>query len=285
MPEAGCRPLPAAACRAGQGLPLPEQRARGRGAGLYGWRQPCRGRQPAGQLAWAFAQPAPARRSAPGGWRAGRHRARRKEIDAARAESASLTAREQAGPPAWVRVVRAPLSGLVASSNTVAGQVVEPRELVFEIVDPARVDRGQYCRRDPGCSSSRAAPPSVGVPEGAAAVPGARARCAMGCSRCTSGPGREGPGCTAGGHRPAGAGHRRPAAIARKGVVLPAAGASRGESANEPAGGLKLAAERFVPQPVQAAAARRQHRARRPRAWPPISAWWCRGAALLSQFR
>ena len=32
-----------------------------------------------------------------------------------------------------------PASGVIASANVVAGQVVDARELVFEIVDPSRL--------------------------------------------------------------------------------------------------------------------------------------------------
>ena len=34
--------------------------------------------------------------------------------------------------------IRAPISGVVSASNVVAGQVVDAREVLFEIVDPAR---------------------------------------------------------------------------------------------------------------------------------------------------
>jgi hypothetical protein len=65
----------------------------------------------------------------------------RKEIEAAEAELTSLAARANAigsglnGREALV----APVSGVIASANVVAGQVVDARELVFEIVDPSRL--------------------------------------------------------------------------------------------------------------------------------------------------
>lgn len=62
----------------------------------------------------------------------------RKEIEAAESELASLKGRIAAvgsglsGREALV----APVSGVLAASNALVGQVVEPRELIFEIIDP-----------------------------------------------------------------------------------------------------------------------------------------------------
>lgn len=65
----------------------------------------------------------------------------RKEIEAAESELASLGARSSAiggGLNARDALV-APVNGVIASSNAVSGQVVDARELVFEIVDPKRL--------------------------------------------------------------------------------------------------------------------------------------------------
>lgn len=65
----------------------------------------------------------------------------RKDIEAAESERASLAARIDAlarGVAAVERLV-APVSGVIASANAVAGQVVDARELLFEIVDPTRL--------------------------------------------------------------------------------------------------------------------------------------------------
>lgn len=65
----------------------------------------------------------------------------RKELEVAESEAVSLDARIAAlgtglsGREALV----ASASGVIASANAVAGQVVDARELVFEIVDPARL--------------------------------------------------------------------------------------------------------------------------------------------------
>ncbi|ENO87892.1 efflux RND transporter periplasmic adaptor subunit [Thauera linaloolentis] len=65
----------------------------------------------------------------------------RKDIEAAESELASLGARASALNVGLRNrdALVAPVSGVVASSNAVAGQVVDARELVFEIVDPKRL--------------------------------------------------------------------------------------------------------------------------------------------------
>jgi hypothetical protein len=65
----------------------------------------------------------------------------RKEIEAAESEAASLAARIAAvgGGLSSREALLAPVSGVIASANVVAGQVVDARELVFEIVDPSRL--------------------------------------------------------------------------------------------------------------------------------------------------
>lgn len=65
----------------------------------------------------------------------------RKEIEAAESEVASLGARLAAvgaGLSARDPLV-APVSGVIASANAVAGQVVDARELLFEVIDPSRL--------------------------------------------------------------------------------------------------------------------------------------------------
>lgn len=65
----------------------------------------------------------------------------RKDIEAAESELASLKGRLQAvgaglsGRDALI----APVSGVIASATAVAGQVLEARELVYEVVDPSRL--------------------------------------------------------------------------------------------------------------------------------------------------
>lgn len=64
-----------------------------------------------------------------------------KEIEAAESELASLTERIAAvgGGLSTRDTLVAPVSGVIASANAVSGQVVEARELVFEVIDPLRL--------------------------------------------------------------------------------------------------------------------------------------------------
>jgi membrane fusion protein, heavy metal efflux system len=64
-----------------------------------------------------------------------------KDIETARAELQSLQQRSKAisGSAAAVETLVAPVSGVIAAINVVAGQVVDAREVLFEIVDPARL--------------------------------------------------------------------------------------------------------------------------------------------------
>lgn len=64
-----------------------------------------------------------------------------KDIEAAESELGSLTGRLQAvGAGLSNRdALVAPVSGVIASANAVAGQVLEARELVYEVVDPSRL--------------------------------------------------------------------------------------------------------------------------------------------------
>ncbi len=65
----------------------------------------------------------------------------RKDIEAAQSEADSLAERLAAVGAGLVtrEALVAPVSGVIASAHAVAGQVVDARELVFEIVDPGRL--------------------------------------------------------------------------------------------------------------------------------------------------
>ncbi len=65
----------------------------------------------------------------------------RKDIEAARVELKSLQARRAAVATGLHsrEPLRAPVSGVVSATAAVAGQIVESREVLFEIVDPARL--------------------------------------------------------------------------------------------------------------------------------------------------
>jgi len=65
----------------------------------------------------------------------------RKDIEAAESEAVSLAERAAAVSAGLGNrdPLVAPVTGVIASANAVAGQVVDARELVFEIVDPSRL--------------------------------------------------------------------------------------------------------------------------------------------------
>lgn len=65
----------------------------------------------------------------------------RKEIDAARAELASLLGREKAIATAvsGAEPIVAPADGVLASAQVLAGQIVESRDVLFEVVHPDRL--------------------------------------------------------------------------------------------------------------------------------------------------
>ena len=64
-----------------------------------------------------------------------------KEIEAARAEAGSLKARKAAVAASLFQreALRAPVSGVISRADVVAGQVVEAREILFEVMDPSRL--------------------------------------------------------------------------------------------------------------------------------------------------
>ncbi len=64
-----------------------------------------------------------------------------KEIDSARLEVQSLTERKAMARSSFSvsETLRAPVAGVISSVNAVAGQVLDAREVVFEIIDPTRL--------------------------------------------------------------------------------------------------------------------------------------------------
>ncbi|MBI1905747.1 MAG: HlyD family efflux transporter periplasmic adaptor subunit [Rhodocyclales bacterium] len=64
-----------------------------------------------------------------------------KEIEAARLEAEALKKRRAAVGASFdaSEPLRAPVDGTIAAANVVAGQVVEAKEVLFEVVDPARL--------------------------------------------------------------------------------------------------------------------------------------------------
>ena len=111
----------------------------------------------------------------------------RKDIEAAESELQSLTQRLGAvGAGLATRdALVAPVSGVIASANAVAGQVVDARELVFEVVDPSRL-RIEALAYDPAQAQSVAgATLAVGGQRVPLRFVARRAACVIRRSRCS----------------------------------------------------------------------------------------------------
>lgn len=175
----------------------------------------------------------------------------RKDIDAARTEAQGLQQREKSiGQSLASReVLTAPVSGVIARAEVLAGQVVEAREILFEVVDPARM-------------LVEATTTDAGL---AARVQGARLQETPGVVLSLRGAARvlrDGVLPLTFSLRPEKAGESIPLAIGQpvnvivklnervSGFVLPAQAVVR-NPANEPVVWIKSGAERFISQPVQ----------------------------------
>ena len=175
----------------------------------------------------------------------------RKEIDAARTEAASLAERERSIGNSLVarEALTAPVSGVIARTDLVVGQVVEPRDVLFEVVDPARM-LVEATTADAKVAANVAGASLQGMPEVSLRL--------LGASRTL----RDGVLPLTFAVTPVKAGTALPVAIGQpvtvvaqskeriKGMVLPAQAVVRNPS-NEPIVWIKSGAERFIPQPVQ----------------------------------
>jgi hypothetical protein len=173
----------------------------------------------------------------------------RKDIDAARVDAQSLAEREQriAASLDAREPLRAPITGVVARADLKSGQIVEARDVLIEVVDPARL-------------MVEASTPDVTLGNrlgGAslAGIEGVRLQL-VGAARALR------DGVLPLNFRASAAAGAAPLALGqsvnliatlkerRKGIVLPASAVVR-SPANEPVVWIKTGAERFLPQPVQ----------------------------------
>ena len=175
----------------------------------------------------------------------------RKEIDAARTEASSLAERERSigGSLVARETLTAPVSGVIARADLVVGQVIESRDVLFEVVDPARM-MVEATTADPTLAARVAGASLQGAPEVTLRLMGVSSSLRDGVLPLTFAV------------EPAKAGTALPLAIGQpvtvvaqsseriKGVVLPAQAVVRNPS-NEPIVWIKSGAERFIPQPVQ----------------------------------
>ena len=175
----------------------------------------------------------------------------RKDIEAARAELQSLSSRERSigGSLGAREALLAPVSGAIAQADIVAGQMVEARDVLYEVVDPARV-LVEATTPDPALAARIGAAQLQGVGGVTLQLLGAARSLRDGVLPMTFKAQSEKPGTAL------------PLAIGQpvtvlaslsqrtKGYVLPAQAVVR-NGANEPIVWIKAGAERYIPQPVQ----------------------------------
>jgi cobalt-zinc-cadmium efflux system membrane fusion protein len=175
----------------------------------------------------------------------------RKDIDAARAELQSLLERERdIGSSVHAREpMVAPVSGVIARADAIAGQVVETGHVLFEIVDPRQL-MVEATTTDPTIASRIGAAGLQGVPEARLKLLGAARSLREGVLPITF----EASAVEKAKGLPLAVG--QPVTVIAtltervKGIVLPAQAVVR-NAANEPIVWIKSGAERYIPQPVQ----------------------------------
>jgi membrane fusion protein, heavy metal efflux system len=175
----------------------------------------------------------------------------RKDIEAARAELASLRQRERAIAASLGarETLIAPASGVIARTNAIAGQVVSSGEVLFEVVDPARM-LVEATTVDPGLAARIGGAHLEGISGVTLSLIGASRSLRDGVLPLTF---RAHPGKS---------GAALPLAIGQpvtviaslseriRGIVLPAQAIVR-NPVNEPVVWIKLGAERYLPLPVR----------------------------------
>lgn len=176
-----------------------------------------------------------------------------KEIDAARAELASLTGRERAvsASLSGKEAITAPVSGIIASANVLNGQVVEARDVLFEIIDPKRMTV-EAQSTDAALASRVQSAALANVPGVELSLAGAGRSLRDGAlplnfqTRTSTNAANAGSALAVG----------QPVTVIvklsdkLKGILLPAQALVR-NGANEPIVWIKSGAERFIAQPVE----------------------------------
>lgn len=172
----------------------------------------------------------------------------RKEIEAAKSELESLAARERAvgGSIGAREALTAPVSGVIAKAEVVAGQVVESKDILFEIIDPRQAII-EATTPDPMLAPRLGGASIQGIPGVQLQLTGAARALREGVLPLTFRARSTGQVHLAIG---------QPVTLVVtlsdriKGYVLPAQALTR-NSANEPVVWIKSGAERYIPQPVQ----------------------------------
>ena len=175
----------------------------------------------------------------------------RKDIEAARNEAASLAERERSIAASLVarEALTAPVSGVIARTELAVGQVVDPRDLLLEVVDPARM-LVEATTADATKAARVAGASLQGVPEVTLRLIGASRALRDGVLPLTFAVSPVKPGAAL----PIAIGQPvtvvAQSSVRIKGMVLPAQAVVRNPS-NEPIVWIKSGAQRFIPQPVQ----------------------------------
>lgn len=172
----------------------------------------------------------------------------RKEIEAARLELEGLVGQERAvaGSVGAREALTAPVSGVISRAEVVAGQVVESKDILFEIVDPTRV-LIEATTADPALAQRLAGASVKDLPGVQLQFAGAARALRDGVLPLTF---------RARSGRPIPLAIGQPVTLVAalnervKGYVLPAQAVTR-NAANESVVWIKSGAERYIPQPVQ----------------------------------
>lgn len=170
-----------------------------------------------------------------------------KEIEAARAELTSLAGRERAvaGSVGGSDALIAPASGVIAAANILNGQIVEARDVLFDIVDPSRMVV-EATTTDAALAARVAGASLAGYPGVQLSFLGGGRVVREGALPLTFRASTKDPALAVG----------QPVTVVVgltdkvKGIALPAASLVRNQ-ANEPVVWIKSGAERFFAQPVE----------------------------------
>ena len=175
----------------------------------------------------------------------------RKDIEAARAEAGSLAERERhiGGSLQAREALTAPISGVITRADLVAGQVVDPRDVLVELLEPSRM-LVEATTADASLATRLAGATLQGTPEARLQLLGAARTLRDGVLPITFAV----TAAKAGSPLPLAIGQPITVLASSKervaGVVLPAQAVVRGPS-NESIVWIKSGAERFIPMPVQ----------------------------------
>lgn len=175
----------------------------------------------------------------------------RKEIEAARLEASGLAERERSIGASLnaMETLVAPTSGVIARADVVAGQVVEPRDVLFEIIDPSRL-LVEATTADVALANRLAGAALQGMPDATLRLVGAARVLREGVLPLTFAVTSTKPGT------PLALAVGQPVSVIvqssekASGIVLPSEAIVR-NAANETVVWVKAGTERFVPQPVQ----------------------------------